>query len=567
MSNNIQQILRQGEGLKAEFKTSFNVETIETLVAFVNSKGGAVYIGVNNNGEITGVQLGTESIQQWTNEIKSKTEPSIIPDVEVIESEEKNVVVFIVNEFPVKPVAIQGKYYKRVDKSNHLLSISEISDMYMRTMQYSWDAYFSRDYSIEDIDFKKVQKFIDRVNSIGRFSLEGSPTECLRKLKYISEDKVTNAAILLFGKGECPYNVHLGRFKTESMIIDDRMLRLTLFDAVEETQKYLISQMKVAFEITGKTTQRTEILEYPVPAIRELILNCLIHRDYLSPIDVQIKVFDNFITFYNPGKLYGDLTIEDLYTTTYQASTRNKLIADAFYLTGDIEKYGSGFRRIRNEIKQYPTMKHEFHEIANGFLATVSYTERKISLQDVEKDTDDVTENFTNSFTDNFTDNLKKILELIESKPTVTFDELAEKVGITKRAIINNTNKLKRLGLIERIGTNKRGYWRSSNTTVAELEFNRENDLKFNKQVNELTSDNFTDNFTNIFTNNVKKILELIESKPTITLDELAEKVGITKRAIINNTNKLKKTGLLERTGGAKGDYWKVNKRSKPGKN
>jgi ATP-dependent DNA helicase RecG len=60
------------------------------------------------------------------------------------------------------------------------------------------------------------------------------------------------------------------------MIIDDKILRSTLFDAVDETQKYLVSQMKVAFEITGRTTQRTEILEYPLPAIRELILNLLL---------------------------------------------------------------------------------------------------------------------------------------------------------------------------------------------------------------------------------------------------------------------------------------------------
>ena len=378
---NIMPAIPQSEGLKVEFKTTFNSETVETLVAFVNAKGGAVYVGVKDNGEIVGVQLGKESTQQWANEIKSKTEPSIIPDIETIEIEGKQIVVLSVTEFPVKPIAMQGKYYKRIDKSNHLLSVSEISDLYMQTMQYSWDAYFSRDYSINDLDFNKVQKFIDKVNSVGRFSLDGTPIECLEKLKYISKEKITNAAVLLFGKGESSYNVHLGRFKTESMIIDDKMLRLSLFDAVEETQKYLISQMKVAFEITGLTTQRTEILEYPVPAIRELILNCLIHRDYLSPIDVQIKVFDNYITFFNPGKLYGELTIEDLQTNTYQASTRNKLIAEAFYLTGDIEKYGSGFRRIKNEIKQYPTMKLGFTEIPNGFLATVSYVKQRTTTK------------------------------------------------------------------------------------------------------------------------------------------------------------------------------------------
>ncbi len=143
---------------------------------------------------------------------------------------------------------------------------------------------------------------------------------------------------------------------------------------------YIVSQIKVAFEIKGMPTQRTEIFEYPLPALRELALNSLIHRDYLSPIDVQIKIFDNKIAFFNPGKLYGDLTVEDLKKDNYQAFARNKLIAEAFYLTGDIEKYGSGFLRIRNEIKSYPSMSLFFDEIPNGFLVSLNYFTQKTSL-------------------------------------------------------------------------------------------------------------------------------------------------------------------------------------------
>jgi predicted HTH transcriptional regulator len=84
------------------------------------------------------------------------------------------------------------------------------------------------------------------------------------------------------------------------------------------------------------------------------------------------------ITFYNPGK-----------PNTYQANARNKLLAEAFYLTGDIEKYGSGFRRIRNELEKYPTMKLQCEEIANGFLSTVSYTKQKIDTDKVPDEVPD----------------------------------------------------------------------------------------------------------------------------------------------------------------------------------
>ena len=200
----------------------------------------------------------------------------------------------------------------------------------------------------------------------------------LRKLKLIDGMQPTNAAYLLFGKESIGYNVHLGRFKTPSMIIDDKMLNCNLFEAVEETMKFLLSQIKVAYEITGKTTQRTEIFEYPLPALRELVLNTIIHRDYTSPMDVQIKVFDNKIIFFSPGELYGKQTVEALQTDDYVAYTRNKLIAEAFYLTGDIEKYGTGYTRIRKEIADYPTMRFEFEEKPSAWLVTISYEERKI---------------------------------------------------------------------------------------------------------------------------------------------------------------------------------------------
>ena len=112
-------------------------------------------------------------------------------------------------------------------------------------------------------------------------------------------------------------------------------------------------------------------------ALRELLLNAVVHRDYTSPTDIQIKIYDNSITFFNPGKLYGGLTVEDLKTDSYQSRTRNKLIAEAFYLTRDIEKYGSGYLRVRNAIAEYPTMKFDYRESGDGYLAYLEYRQQR----------------------------------------------------------------------------------------------------------------------------------------------------------------------------------------------
>ena len=141
----------------------------------------------------------------------------------------------------------------------------------------------------------------------------------------------------------------------------------------------IVSHLKFAFDIrvVGTSTQRIEIPEYPLEAIRELLLNCIVHRDYQSPTDIQIKVFDNSIVFFNPSGLYGNITEEDLKTDSYKVSTRNRQVAEAFYLTKDIEKYGSGFVRIRGLIADYPTMQFFYRNENYGFSAGFSYEVQK----------------------------------------------------------------------------------------------------------------------------------------------------------------------------------------------
>jgi ATP-dependent DNA helicase RecG len=119
----------------------------------------------------------------------------------------------------------------------------------MQTLQVSWDSYPAQNTSIENIDLKKVINFINKVNDKGRFRLSGIPEDDLTKLKLINSKNISNAALLLFSNEDIKYNVHLGRFKTSSKIIDDRMLRLPLFDVVEESIKYIVSQIKFSFEI------------------------------------------------------------------------------------------------------------------------------------------------------------------------------------------------------------------------------------------------------------------------------------------------------------------------------
>lgn len=114
MNTDIRHILLEGENERAEFKSSFTSSVIESLAAFANTHGGAVYIGISDSGELKGVQISVESVQTWINEIKVKTLPSIIPEYNIFKVDNKTIISLSIKEFPIKPVSVKGKYFKRV---------------------------------------------------------------------------------------------------------------------------------------------------------------------------------------------------------------------------------------------------------------------------------------------------------------------------------------------------------------------------------------------------------------------------------------------------------------------
>jgi len=345
-STEIQNLIRSGENETLEFKSNFNNELIETLVAFANTTGGKIIAGINPKGEATGISLNAESIQNWVNEIKNKTSPSLIPDVESVQTGNKTIVVFSIQEYPVKPVSTRGKYFKRIANSNHLMSIDEIANEHLKTINTSWDFYPDPNHSTEHISARKVKRFVETIEQRTQKRIEMPHMEFLAKLEIIRDHKLTFGGYLLFVKEYCLISdVQVGRFKSPTTIIDSISLNTDLFTEVDEIIAFIKKHLMVEYIITGDP-KRTERFDYPLDAIREIVINMVVHRDYRDSSASIIKIFDDRIEFFNPGKLYGGITINDLLSGNYSSKTRNKLIAKAFKEVGLIERYGSGIKRI-----------------------------------------------------------------------------------------------------------------------------------------------------------------------------------------------------------------------------
>mgnify|MGYP000894267482 CR=1 FL=1 len=367
----IKELIRENELGTVEFKENFDREAIETVDAFANTKGGVIIIGISDKGKIIGVQVGKETLKNWANQISQSTEPRIMPEIEQVEIEGKNVIIIHIKEFPIKPVSVKGKCFRRIRNSNRLMTPQEIAEMHNYSTGTSWDAFPTIDKTIEDIDLEKVEKYIKEANATGRRKIEETPQEVLEKLELVKDRKATWAAILLFGKEPqkplLQAAAHCGRFRMDkTQIIDDLMIEADLISQVDEVMKFIGRNISVRYEFEGKP-KRKEVWDYPLEALREAVINAIVHRDYAAPSNVQIEIYDDKIEIWNPGRLLPGITIEDLYKKEHKSVIRNKLIAQVFYDIGYIEKYGSGTIKIIELCKRHGIPPPDFREITGGF--------------------------------------------------------------------------------------------------------------------------------------------------------------------------------------------------------
>ena len=455
----IKNILLLGESQLVEFKTNFNKEVIESIVAFSNTNGGKIILGIKDDKKIIGVTISDESIQKWLNEIKQNTIPSIVPSINTVQFENKTLVVISVQEFPVKPVSCKDRYFIRKSNSNHKLSVDEIAEIRFISLSYSFDS-FVVNTTYEELDANALAFFKNRLLESGRYKYSGDLKFDLKKLGIIKDDKLTRAAELLFGNHHT--NIHLGRFKSQTTIIDDLLIRSPLILAVEEAIDFIKKNIRLEFEFGGSGLKRKEKWQYPIPAIRELLLNAIVHRDYSNPTDVIVKIFDDSMEITNPGHLMGGLTLADLKTDDYISVHRNKLLTEVFYLTGDIEKYGTGFKRLRNWFSKYKNISFEIKD-STDFIRIKVNEIKNILDNDTDKVPDKVPDKVSDKVPDkvpdSMTENQQKILKLIEQNKMISMSQLAENIGISKRKVLDNINKLKSKGVITRQGKAKGGYW------------------------------------------------------------------------------------------------------------
>ena len=221
--------------------------------------------------------------------------------------------------------------------------------------------------------------------------------------------------------------------------------------------KYLISP------IHYEGLVRAEPLEIPEDALREVILNAIIHKDYTGP-HIQMKVWNDRIEIWNKGRLPEDWTVETL-LEDHDSEPRNRNIANVFYRAGFIENWGRGIDKIREGLKSAGLKDVVFEDFSNGMKVTIFRKTEFISSEGTgfdinQNNTTEKNKNSTEKTTEKDKNSTEKILLLIEENPRITTAQLAKKTGLSVDGINYNIKKLKKANKIARIGGDKGGYWK-----------------------------------------------------------------------------------------------------------
>ena len=373
------QYLDQPESRRLEFKESFpkGEQVARTAVAFANGAGGRMVFGVKDSPrEIIGIpegQLFTME-ERITNSIFNQCAPAIVPEAYIQSAAEKTLLVVEIFPGSNKPYYIKkrGKNngtYIRVGSTNRRASHETIEALERQHRKVSFDSLPVYDCGLEDVNLKPFQKAYR--------DLTGKPIgkNQLRNLGLLTPEREqvhsTHAALLLSDsparKRYFPYaKIECARFKgtDKQVFLDQASIDEPIFASIEPCMTFI--KKNIALGSTIGEIYRKDRWEYPMEAIREALINAVIHRDYsILGSDIKVAIYDDMLEISSPGPLPDLLSFEDL--GTGRSEIRNRVLAPIFKDMKLIEAWGSGIQKMKTELKDYPEIELVLQEAGHAF--------------------------------------------------------------------------------------------------------------------------------------------------------------------------------------------------------
>lgn len=421
------------ESLTTEFKRIYTEEIKKTVIAFANTNGGKIYIGIEDDGTVIGVDDVDDTMLKATNAIRDSIKPDVtlFSNCTVEKIEELSVVVLEIQKGTSSPYYLAGKgirpesVFVRQGASTVPATETAILKMIKET---DGDEYEDLRSINQSLTFEQAEKEFEYATIAF-----GKPQ--MKTLGIISPDGMySNLALLI--SDQCIHTIKLAVFEgTEKAVFKDRHeFTGSLLKQLNDVYAMIDRYNRTRAEFDG--LHRMDMRDYPVEAIRETLLNALVHRDYSFSGSTLISIFDDRIEAVSLGGLVKGISYDDIMLGA--SILRNKKLANIFYRLKLIEAYGTGMPKIINSYKN-SAVKPQIEVSDNAFKITLPNTNVA-----VRKNVDIP-----------LSDNEQAALALFEHNKTVTRKMVETSLGISQPMAVRILNNLTEKGLVKRFGSGK----------------------------------------------------------------------------------------------------------------
>ena len=357
-------LLKQGESYNHEFKQSFSSDIAKEICAFANATGGKIFLGITDTNQKVGIEI--------TNRLKSQIHDiarNFDPRLEISLKEFENVLIIEVPEGKDKPYSANGKFYMRKGTNAQQLKRDEIREFFQKEGKISFDENQNEKFDIQnDFNREAFKIFLEK----SKISPLLKKEKILKNLELLEHHELKNAGVLLFCKkvttffsqAQITCILFLGNDKIN--ILDKKEFDKDVYSNYKNVLEYIKSKLNTEY-IIKTAGPREEKLELPEEALREALVNAMVHRNYFSNAEIHVYIFKERVEIVNPGGLVPGIKLSDL---GKKSITRNKLLFGLFQRMNLVEKAGTGIIRIKNAMKEYKLQSPQIETDENWFTIT-----------------------------------------------------------------------------------------------------------------------------------------------------------------------------------------------------
>ncbi len=434
------------EDQHVEWKELWRDEYLKWISGFANAEGGVLIIGMNDQGKAVGLPDAKKLLVDLPNKVRDVL--GILVDVNLKRSGPNEYLEIVVEPYPY-PVSYNGEYHIRSGSTKQELKGAALDKFLLSKQGRTWDGVPVPNVAVKDLSKTAIAAFRDLARQSQRLATAGrreSPLHLIERLHLLDGKYLKRAAVLLFHPDpeRCVTGafVKIGFFRTDADLLYHDEIHGDLFTQVQRTMELLLTKYLKA-GISYRRVQRVETYPVPETALREAVLNAIVHKDYAAGTPIQISVYADKLLVWNPGQLPDNWTVSNL-KAKHPSRPFNPDAANAFFRAGMIEAWGRGIERIFEACRAANIPEPGLRYEPSGLWLEFSFPHPsggKTTQQTAQETTQE------------------QILALLASEPSITRRELAGRIGLTPDGIKYHLVKMASAGLIRHVGPTKAGHW------------------------------------------------------------------------------------------------------------